>query len=157
MQRRKQRDSFWWIADIRLERNKHQWWPYSGTIWITTHVVCYTHSKFDSYTSKDFDKYTCHLPLHPKACTAALLLNTLLYVIRCNQEKAHHTNCHKVELLLQCSRVLMTLSSYIAAITLPKFRLKWVDRRDLYKQMLIQEMWLHAVDNEVTVVQDSQD
>ena len=53
-------------------------------------------------------------------------------------------------------------SAIIAAITLAKFRLKWVDSqssRHLYKQMLIQEMrlyQLHAADNEVTVVEESQ-
>ena len=53
-------------------------------------------------------------------------------------------------------------SDIIAAITLSKFRLKWVDSqssKDLYKQMLIQEMQLyqlHAADNEVTIVEESQ-
>lgn len=54
-------------------------------------------------------------------------------------------------------------SAIMAAITLPMFRLKWVDSqssKDLYKQMLIKEMrsyQLHAVDNEVTVVEESQE
>ena len=54
-------------------------------------------------------------------------------------------------------------NAIIAVITLPKFRHKWVDcqsSKDLYKQMLIQEMrlyQLHVADNKVTVVEDSQD
>ena len=39
--------------------------------------------------------------------------------------------------------VFQNNSAIIAAITLPKFRLKWVDSqssKNLYKQMLIQEM-----------------
>ena len=30
-------------------------------------------------------------------------------------------------------------------------------QKDIYEQMLIQEMWLHAADKEITFVQDSQD
>ena len=43
---------------------------------------------------------------------------------------------------------------------MPKFKLKWVEsqnKKDLYKQILIQEMRYLAADNEVTVVQDLQD
>ena len=48
----------------------------------------------------------------------------------------------------------------IAAITVPKFKLKWVEpqsKKDLYKQMFIQQMRSYAADNEVVVVQESQD
>ena len=64
---------------------------------------------------------------------------------------------HRFEIVFQNDGAI------IAAITMPKFRLKWVDSqisKDLYKQMLIQEMrlyQLHVEDNEVTVVEESQD
>lgn len=48
----------------------------------------------------------------------------------------------------------------IAAITVPKFKLKWVEpqsKKDLYKRMFIQQMRSYAADNEVVVVQESQD
>ena len=47
-----------------------------------------------------------------------------------------------------------------AAVTSPKFKLKWVEsqmQKDLYKQMLIQEMRSLAADNEVMVLQNSQE
>ena len=68
------------------------------------------------------------------------------------------------EAIRHCFRIVFQNdSAIIAAITLPKFRLNWVDSqssKDLYKQMLIQEMrsyQLHAADNEITVVEESQD
>ena len=48
----------------------------------------------------------------------------------------------------------------IAAISVPKFKLKWVEpqsKKDLYKRMFIQQMRSYAADNEVMVVQESQD
>ena len=50
-------------------------------------------------------------------------------------------------------------NAVIAAITVPKFKLKWVktqSKKDLYKQMLIQEMQSHVASNDVTVGQDKQ-
>ena len=48
----------------------------------------------------------------------------------------------------------------IAAITVLKFKLKWAElqsKKDLYKQMFIQQMRLHTADNGVVAVQESQD
>ena len=56
-------------------------------------------------------------------------------------------------------RVFQNNNAIIAAVSVPKFKLKWVEsssKKDLYKQMLIQEMQSHAAD-EVVVVQESQD
>ena len=50
-------------------------------------------------------------------------------------------------------------NAIIAAITVPKFKLKWVEaqsKKDLYKQMLIQEMRSHAAGNDVVVVEETQ-
>ena len=47
----------------------------------------------------------------------------------------------------------------IVAITVPKFKLKWVEtqsKKDRYKQMLIQEMRLHAAGNDAVVVEETQ-
>ena len=56
-------------------------------------------------------------------------------------------------------KVFQNDNAIIAAITLPTFKFKWVElqsKKDLYKQMLIQEMRSHATD-EVVAVQKSQD
>ena len=56
-------------------------------------------------------------------------------------------------------KVFQNDNAIIAAITLSKFQLKWVEsqsKKDLYKQMLIQEMRSHATD-EVVAVQKSHD
>ena len=48
----------------------------------------------------------------------------------------------------------------LAAVTSPKFKLKWVEsqmQKDLYKQMLIKEMKSLAADNEIMVLQSSQE
>ena len=47
----------------------------------------------------------------------------------------------------------------IVAITVPKFKLKWVEtqsQKDRYKQMLIQEMRSHAAGNDAIVVEEMQ-
>jgi len=54
-------------------------------------------------------------------------------------------------------KVLTDDDAIIAAITVPKFKLKRVEtqnKKDLYKQILIQEMRSHAADNDGTVVQE---
>ena len=51
-------------------------------------------------------------------------------------------------------------SAILAAVTSQKFKLRWVEsqnNKDLYKQMLIQQMRSLAAADEVTVVQDLQD
>ena len=50
-------------------------------------------------------------------------------------------------------------NAIIAAITVLKFKLKWIEtqsKKDLYKQMFIQEMPSHAAGNQVTVGQEKQ-
>ena len=56
-------------------------------------------------------------------------------------------------------KVFQNDNAIFAVVTLPKFKIKWIEsqtKKYLYKQMLIQEIRSLAADNELMVVQGSQ-
>ena len=62
--------------------------------------------------------------------------------------------CVEDAIRIRFQKVFNDDNAIIAAITVPKFKLKWVEtqsKKDLYKQILIQEMRSHAAGNDVVV------